>query len=216
MWLKILFLISVLYKQFIHGCNSDGRAGDEPWSLQKHPRNGGPLSVWFTVSCDRRIFVRACLHFVSFGAASRLVLFPRSPLHYLQLCRIFLRLQPFLFFRSQRSALPRGENTSRIRVRAMKWWRLTRARTWRWTLRRFNERYYDLVALDIVHINPRGTLILENLELSRVVPTRASRQSRGEFINRSRKKKQSPPAPKKDDRTRPEAMNVDCRRDAKN
>ena len=66
-----------------------------------------------------------------------------------------------------------------------------RARAWRWALRRFNERYYDLVALDITHINPRGTLILKNLELSQVV-SRASKRSYGEFINRSRKKKLSP------------------------
>jgi len=75
---------------------------------------------------------------------------------------------PFFFsFATLGPPTRREENTSRICVRAIKWWRLTRARG-RWTLRRFNKRYYDLVALDIVHINPRGTLILENLELSRV------------------------------------------------
>lgn len=79
-------------KQFIHGCNSNGRAGDVPWSLQKHPRDGRLLSVWFTVSCDRRIFVRACLHFVSFCAVSRFVLFPHSlipPPLFLSPCAIY-------------------------------------------------------------------------------------------------------------------------------
>jgi len=181
----------------------EGRGGDESWSLQKHPRNGRLLSVWFTVSCDHRIFVRACLHFVSFGAVSHLVLFPPSVSFSLSLSLplsltqsflrasydlaarsvFFLLFQPFLFC-PRRSALPRA-----VTARAYACLRKsegTRVRAWRWALRRFNERYYDLVALDIAHINPRGTLILaprvsNSLEWHRRAE---GRQSPGEFINR--------------------------------
>lgn len=120
-----------------------------------------------------------------FSALSQLPLPPPSALS--TTLSYFLTPSTLSFFRSQLSALPRDaeRNTSRVRVRA-----------WRWTLRRFNERYYDLVALDIAHINPRGTLILENPELSWVVPTRAGSQSRGEFINRSRKKEEKRSAPR--------------------
>lgn len=201
--LKILLLTSVLSNLFVdvtatHG----GGAGNESWSLQKHPRNGRLLSVWFTVSCDRRIFVRACLHFVSFGAVSRLVLFLHSLKLSLSPRAIYpvvfsYAFNPFFFFsfaalaalprdtRRKHLACPCAWSTKRAKAR-------THARAWRWVLRRFNERYYDLVALDITHINPRATLILENLELSRAIATCASRQS-GEFINRSRKKKTESP-----------------------
>lgn len=175
--------------------------GDESWSLQKHPRNGRLLSVWFTVSCDRRIFVRACLHFVSFGAVSRLVLFPPSVSFSLSpplSLNLFLALatilphdpyfsyffNPFFFVRgAQPSHAPSLSAHSYACLRKGEG---TRVRAWRWALRRFNERYYDLVALDIAHINPRGTLILaprvsNSLEWHRRAE---GRQSPGEFINR--------------------------------
>lgn len=205
-----------------------GRSRDESWSLQKHPRNGRLLSVWFTVSCDRRIFVRACLHFVSFDAASRLVLFPPSvslSLPFLSLTHSIFSsrydpavfsyfFNPFFFVRGAQPShalslhsyarLRRGEGT--------------RVRAWRWALRRFNERYYDLVALDIAHINPRGTLILA-LRVSNSLEWHRRAEGVGkapENLLIAQQKKSESRAGKKNDRTRPEVMSADRSRDAKN
>lgn len=68
------------------------------------------------------------------------------------------------------------------------------------SLRRFNERYYDLVALDIAHINPRGTLILGAPGVNSPASGAQGRQRpENLLIAKERKRK---PSRKKDDRVR--------------
>lgn len=72
------------------------------------------------------------------------------------------------------------------------------------SLRRFNERYYDLVALDIAHINPRGTLILGSPGVNSAASgtdgeARGAQRPENLLIAKERKRS---PSRKKDDRVR--------------